>query len=139
MGACCGKLPEVAEFLQSFEAPPTRCLGAPKSEQLIFVMPEKFLSLSGQDAPIEDKSGSTLAILDGKNLSLRDRAVLMDADRKPIACIREKLFYDADGFLEKVWFFVDSFVPYLEGQKPTNETQNGHAAALCVGQGGLIR
>ena len=48
MGACCGKLPEAAEFLQSFEAPPTRCLGAPKSEQLIFVMPEKFLSLSGQ-------------------------------------------------------------------------------------------
>ena len=92
MGACCGKLPEAAEFLQSFEAPPTRCLGAPKSEQLIFVMPEKFLSLSGQDAPIEDKSGSTLAILDGKNLSLRDRAVLMDAERKPIACIREQLF-----------------------------------------------
>ena len=36
-----------------------------------------------------------------------------------------KALYDADGFLEKVWFFVDSFVPYLEGQKPTNETQNG--------------
>mmetsp|Transcript_63823 Transcript_63823/g.106132 ORF Transcript_63823/g.106132 Transcript_63823/m.106132 type:complete len:228 (+) Transcript_63823:56-739(+) len=119
MGACCGKLPSSEEFLEKFEASPAKCLGQPSSDVILLAMQQKFLSLSSQDFSVKDNKGNIIAILDGKNLSLRDRAVLMNANREPIACLLEKIFSGS------ITFFVYAYKPYFDGQKPCGEKQNG--------------
>lgn len=119
MGACCGKMPDAADFLAQFSPEPEKCLGPPEDDVVVLAMKEKILSLSGQDFSIKSKDGKVVAIMQGKNLSLRDRSVLKDAAGEPVACILEKMLSMS------ISFFVYSFKPYFKGQEPTSEKQGG--------------
>ena len=62
------------------------------STQITIAMKQKFFSLSGSDFSIKDMEGNVIAVLDGKNMSMRDRIVLNDASGTAVCCVLEKVF-----------------------------------------------
>lgn len=115
---CGASLPASEVFLgQPLDAPVSKPLIAALTAQTTVAIKQKFLSLSSSDFTVKDKEGNLVAKLDGKNMSLRTRTVLMDAQGEHVACILEKVFSMSPSF------FVYSFSPRYEGQQPTDETQ----------------
>ena len=112
------KLPEETEFLSEFDPTMHPTFGPPTSTVTKLAIKQKFWSFTGQSMNIKAADGSTWAKIDGKILSLRDRAVIKDADGNPACCVIEKVFALSPAY------FVYGFKPYFEGQKPTGETQN---------------
>lgn len=77
----------------------------------------QFFSWSGDDFNVRDGSGSTVFIVKGNALSLRDRVVIADAQGNLIAMMQEKIVS-----LRKE-FQVYSFKPNAEGQESTENVQ----------------
>lgn len=107
--------------INSFDLSSCRCVGlAPLLEkEITFAIRQKLLSLTGQSMNINDKDGNTIAKIDGKVWSLRDRAVILGFDGEPACCIVEKVLSMSPTY------FVYSFKPYYKGQQPTGEKQDG--------------
>eukprot|EP00947_MAST-08B_sp_MAST-8B-sp1_P004727 g4727.t1 len=77
-----------------------------------------FFSWSGDDFNVRDGSGSTVFVVKGNALSLRDRVVIADAQGNLIAMMQEKIVS-----LRKE-FQVYSFKPNAEGQESTEKVQD---------------
>lgn len=117
---CGASLPQSSEFFSPpLQEPVSKPLVPALTKETTVAMKQKFLSLSGGDFSVKDKEGNVFAKLDGKNMSMRERTVLMDANGEPVACILEKILSMSPAF------FVYAFEPRYEGQAPTSETQNG--------------
>ena len=84
-----------------------------------FAVKQKLLSLTGQSMSIKDNEGNLIASIDGKIFSLRDRCVIFGADGRPACCIIQKILSMSPAY------FIYSFKPYFNGQKPTGEKQDG--------------
>ena len=116
---CGASLPDASVFLSTpLAAPVSLPLVPATTKETTVAIKQKFLSLSGGDFSVKDMDGNVVAKLDGKNLSLRERTVVLDANGQPCACILEKIFAMSPAF------FVYAFSPRYDGQQPTNETQN---------------
>jgi len=101
------------------EVGPYRRLTKPTEKVTTLAIKQKLLSLTGQSMDIKAKDGTLFAKIDGKIWSIRDRAVIMDADGKPACCIISKIFAMSPTY------FVYAYKPYFDGQKPTGEKQDG--------------
>ena len=85
------KLPPADEFLVEHAVGTYNRLAPPADKVITYAVPQKFMSLSGQDMKLKDKEGNVIARTDGKNLSIRSRCVLSDSNGKPVVCILEKV------------------------------------------------
>jgi len=112
-------LPDADAFLVEHAVGAYRRLAPPTDKTTIVAIKQKLLSLTGQSMDIKDKEGNTVAKIDGKLWSIRSRAVILGADGTPACCIIEKMLSMSPTY------FIYSFKPYFEGQKPTGEQQDG--------------
>jgi len=112
-------LPNEADFLVEHAVGAYRRLTKPTDKVTTLAIKQKLLSLTGQSMDIKDKDGCLVAKIDGKIWSLRDRAVILDADGQPACCIIQKMLSMSPSY------FVYAFKPYFDGQKPTGEKQDG--------------
>eukprot|EP00966_Prymnesium_polylepis_P268904 6212390-Prymnesium_polylepis.1 len=116
------KLPGV-EALGTFNPKSHPCLSTATVDTVTVLVKQKLFSLTGQSMDIKDTEGNVVAKLGGKFMSLRDRAVLSDANGKPVCCIIERILAMSPSY------FIYSFKPYFEGQQPSGEKQDG--TPLC--------
>ena len=79
---CGASLPDASVFLSTpLAAPVSLPLVPATTKETTVAIKQKFLSLSGGDFSVKDMDGNVVAKLDGKNLSLRERTVVLDALR----------------------------------------------------------
>lgn len=114
---CGASLPSNDAFLSTPLAEPVTTPLVPATTSLTTVaMKQKFLSISGGDFNIKDKEGNLVAILDGKNMSMRERSVLLSPSGEPVACILEKILAMSPAY------FVYAFSPRCtEMRGPTHD------------------
>jgi len=80
------------------------------SEYQEYAIKEKLFSWSGDDYKVHDGKGRILCYVKGKILSMRDRAVILDANKQPIAILQRKLLQLVETYR------IDSFEPNFPGQ-----------------------
>uniref|UniRef100_A0A7S3ACR7 Phospholipid scramblase n=1 Tax=Haptolina ericina TaxID=156174 RepID=A0A7S3ACR7_9EUKA len=113
------KLPEAEGFLEEHAVGAYNRLAPPTDKMTTFAVKQKLLSLTGQSMSIKDNEGNLIASIDGKIFTLRDRCVIFGADGRPACCIIQKILSMSPAY------FIYSFKPYFNGQKPTGEKQDG--------------
>lgn len=112
-------LPEADGFLTEHSVGAYNRLVKPTSEVTTLAIKQKLLSITGQAMTIKDTKGNTIANIDGIIMSVRDRAVIKDADGKPACCIIQKILSAGHSY------FIYAFKPYFPGQNPSGEKQDG--------------
>jgi len=113
------KLPTADEFLVDHAAGCNNRLAPALEKVTTFAIKQKLLSLTGQTMNIKDKDGKPIAYIDGKVFTMRSRAVIQDKDKKPVCVVMEKVLSMSPTY------FVYSYKPYFQGQKPCGEKQDG--------------
>jgi len=112
-------LPDADSFLQEHPVDAYKGLAPPTEKTTVFAVKQKLLTLTGQAMSIKDKENKLIAKIDGKILSIRDRCVIHGADGQPACCIIERILSVSKSY------FVYSYKPYFEGQKPSGEKMDG--------------
>lgn len=84
--------------------------GAINTDYQEYVIKEKLFSWSGDDFKVKDANGNVLCYVKGKVFTMRDRAVILDANKQPIAILQRKLLKLVETYR------IDAFEPTYPGQ-----------------------